>query len=482
MLYTSEENISGLRPYHTQARDDTAWLLSRLWQLDLADLLQSHLPSVPHSRVSRSTVLLIWLTHLLSGNGLRARQLSEWAGTRLETIRRHTGQYVRPSDLDVVHLYDLIGMLGDTPRWEALENALNYQILRAEQFVPQQIRLMTIHEDAWRIADDGTLQARLRKAERNGHLRAHATIAYALPSGIPLFTTIAPAGLPRCDDVQFLEQMADWMTEHVVFLGEQVLAASDVRAAIVQRGNAYFYQLPNMTVQVSDPAQYEKAAIIDQYETQSYQAAAGAVQWAERRVAFRSAENQLAAITNLHERLGNALTAIEQLNERRRGKRCLTQVADLRAVAEETLDTFNVREYVQLHYEEDVTERVVRHYRGRPTGPRVERQLRVVASVHESLLTSARQRLGWSAYATTLTDTPAMLQPLIEQTQSSPLVQRLIGMPLSLVPPTIRQPEYAVGVWRLLMLALRCEGLIQLLDAHDASSRREWVAGDIPVV
>jgi hypothetical protein len=92
------------------------------------------------------------------------------------------------------------------------------------------------------------------------------------------------------------------------------------------------------------------------------------------------------------------------------------------------------------------------------------------------------QQFGWSAYATTLTGPPAAIRQLIDQSQNPPMFQRLLGAPLSLVPPSLRQPEYAVGIIRLLMLALRCEGLINLLDTRDATPRHEWVSGDIPVV
>jgi transposase len=121
------------------------------------------------------------------------------------------------------------------------------------------------------------------------------------------------------------------------------------------------------------------------------------ITWSERQLVVRSLKQARAMEAALRARLEKALAA---LNERRRGKKRFSDEATLRQAAEAMVARYQVQGLLHLKYEEEVRERPVRRYRGRPATVRQEREIRVRVSVDEEALEQAVRRLGWRVYVT----------------------------------------------------------------------------------
>ena len=114
---------------------------------------------------------------------------------------------------------------------------------------------------------------------------------------------------------------------------------------------------------------------------------------------------------------------------------------------------------VQVAITEQVQERVVRPYAGRPAHVRQTRTLHVHAGVDTEALEAAVPRLGWRVYGT---NTPA---PDLSATQAVLAYReeyviergfgRLKGHPLSLTPLYLDRDDHVTGLIRLLTIALR---------------------------
>ncbi len=92
---------------------------------------------------------------------------------------------------------------------------------------------------------------------------------------------------------------------------------------------------------------------------------------------LRSLKAAEAAEEALRDRLAKAQRALATLNERGRGKRRFTEVESLRRAAEALVEQHQAQGLLRLSYEEEVQERVVRRYGGRPAAVRQEREMRV---------------------------------------------------------------------------------------------------------
>ena len=116
------------------------------------------------------------------------------------------------------------------------------------------------------------------------------------------------------------------------------------------------------------------------------------------------------------------------------------------------------------------TERMVRRYRGRPTGVRVERDVRMNVSVNTDALSRAVQSLGWQVFGSNITPPePARDQMLSLTLPPAPGFERLHGRPISLAPHDVHLPELETGLIRLLSLGLRT------LASLEAIARRRLI-------
>lgn len=118
------------------------------------------------------------------------------------------------------------------------------------------------------------------------------------------------------------------------------------------------------------------------------------ITWTERRLVVRSRKQARAAEAALRVRLEKAQNALLALNERGRGKKRFPDETSLRQAAEAIVAHYQVQGLLCLRYEEEVKERPVRRYRGRPATVRQEREIWVRVRVDEEGVEQAVRRLG----------------------------------------------------------------------------------------
>jgi hypothetical protein len=194
------------------------------------------------------------------------------------------------------------------------------------------------------------------------------------------------------------------------------------------------------------------------------------VVWNERRIAIRSSNHARISEEALRARLTRAQAALLALGERKRGKRRPRTIEDLREAAHAILDSYQVHGLLHLDFDEQVEERVVRRYRGRPTGVRIERNVRMKVSLNTDALSRAVQSLGWQVFGSNITPPePARDHMLSLTLPAASGFERLHGRPISLAPHDVHSPELESGLIRLLSLGLRT------LASLEAIARRRLI-------
>lgn len=467
--------------------DDIPLLVAQMRRMDLPTLLDSYF--VTHGNrqgLSLGWTTVIWLAHVLSQADHRLNQVQPWAARRLETLRACTGQPVQELDLTDDRLAGVLRTLAEDGPWVSGERALGQTLLRVYALQPACVRLdMTTASREGQVSAEGLFQFGYSKDQRPDVPQVKVALATLDPLGLPVATEVVPGH--RADDplyVPLVKRVGSITLQRgLLYVGDCKMAALLTRATIVERGDRYLCPLPATqvppdlldaylaTARASGPPERVARAqadgtpehLADSYECQETLSAVvdgwRDVQWTERRLLLRSLAQAQVAESALRARVARAQQAITELTVRRRGKPRLPAVAAVQQAATAVLAQERVEGLVHVTVTEQVQERPVRAYAGRPTQVRQVRTLHAQAAVDTDALEAAVQRLGWRVYATNapgedLTATQAMRayrqEYLIERAFG-----RLKGRPLSLTPLYLERDDHVTGLIRLLSIALR---------------------------
>jgi transposase len=467
--------------------DDLPLLVAQMRRMELPTLLDSRF--VTHGNrqgLSLGWTTVVWLTHVLAQGDHRLNQVQPWAARRLETLRACTGQPVQELDLTDDRLAAVLRTLADDAHWVSFERALGQTLLRVYALQPACVRLdMTTASRDGQVSADGLFQFGYSKDQRPDIPQVKVALASLDPLGLPLVTEVVPGH--RADDplyVPLVKRVGAIAPQRgLLYVGDCKMAALLTRATIAERGDRYLCPLPATqvppdvldaylaTARASGPPQRVERVQADgatEHLADGYECGEPlhavvdswrAVQWTERRLLLRSRAQAQVAESALRARVARAQQAITELTVRRRGKPRLPTVVAVQQAAVTVLAHERVEGLVHVTVTEQVQERPVRSYAGRPAQVRQTRTLHAWAVVDADALEAAVQRLGWRVYATNapaadLSATQAVLayrqEYLIERAFG-----RLKGRPLSLTPLYLDRDDHVTGLIRLLSIALR---------------------------
>lgn len=504
MFYTHErpETLNVASEYS----DDIPLLIAHMRRAGIPQTLDRHIPTRAYwGNLSVGWTTAIWLAHLLSCSNHKPNTVHQWASLHAETLRWCTGSTVTPLDLGIDRLHDVLIGLSHDDTWQSIETDLNRYALRTWTLPAEQVHLRRYEGRSWHISPNGSFQISKAHPWRARTILQSVVLATLVPSNIPLIAWSFPD-----DHVQsglftaMLERLADTLpSQRHRFVGD-ALTALELRGAIHMRNGEYLCLFPNESSDGAHPlVDYLPAGASPcvrernghhQAMTNSIEWSAPAsvaingtaITWDERRIAVRSPVQAHLLEEALRTRLARAEAALLALGQRKRGKRRPRSLDDLREAAHAILDSYQVHGLLRLDFTEQIEERMVRRYRGRPTGVRVERDVRLTVSIDTDALAQAIRRLGWRMLGSNIPqhDLPAD-RALSIATLPVAGFERLHGRPLSLSPHEVHTPELEIGLVRLLALGLRMlvlletiarlqliqEGLLPAMDDERAASR-----------
>ena len=493
----------------TERVDDIAVLQAEMRRMGLVTLLDKHFPAHGNWQgLSLGWVADIWLTHVLSEADHRLNHVQPWAERRLETLRRCTGQAVRPLDLSDDRLASLAKALSDDAQWQAFEGDLTSHLLRVYDLPGQRVRLDSTAASGYgRVTEDGLFQF--------GHSKDHRP---DLPQVKVMLSTLDPLGLPVATQVVSGEQADDPLyipaitqvraslgRQGLLYIGDCKMAAAGTRAFIHAGGDFYLCPLPQRQVSTDTLDAYlrpvwtgEQPVTPIERETgdgQTERVAEGyerteqvtavvdghTITWTERRLVIRSVHQADRGAQALQQRLQAAQAALLALNDHKQGKRRVTDAEALQQKAVAIMQHYQVDGLLSVHTEEISQERPLRPYGTRPAAVRVEREYRVQVTVDEAALTRARARLGWRVYATNQPAELLSMPQAVVAYRHEYLIERgfgrLKGKPLSLTPMYLQDDDHATGLIRLLAIGLRVLTLVEGGVRRRLSEQKEHLAG-----
>lgn len=473
--------------------DDIPVLIASMDRLGLAELADEYFVLHGNWRgLSLGKVLTGWLAHILSEGDHRLNRVEDWAAKRVETLRGCLDAGLRALDFSDDRLAISLDILSDDQRWAQFEAALNRRTIQVYDLKPDRVRIdSTTASGYWQVTEEGLFQLGHSKDQRPDLPQVKVVLSTLDPLGMPVATQVVSG--EKADDplyIPAIEQVREGVGRRgLLYVGDCKLMSLETRAHLQAGGDFYLgpfslVQIPQetldaylqpvwteeqpLTVVYRSRAEGEQEPIATGFERSEALTAivdGQAIAWSERRLVIRSLAHAKAAEAGLHGRLEKAQSAITALNERKRGKERLTDAESLRQAAEAILNRQGVAGLLVLQVTEQVAERQVRKYGGRPAETRIQRQISVSVQRDESAIQQAIRRLGWRVYGTTSPASELSLHQALLAYRDEYLVERnfgrLKGKPLSLTPMYLEDDRRATGLIRLLSVGLRVLTLLE---------------------
>ena len=489
--------------------DDIPLLVAQANKMGLPTLLdEQYWPHGNWQGTSFGWTVTIWLAHILSQGDHRLSQVQSWVNERQETLSRCRGEAIRELEWSDDRLAIVLVELSDTQRWQKLEQDLTRQTIRVYRLTPQRVHVdSTTSYSHWSVSEEGLFQYGHSKDHRPDLPQLKVMMAVLDGLGMPVVTQVVAGN--RADDPLYLPtiaQVQQTLAEPgLLYVGDSKMGAVLTRASLQSQGDYYLCPLSEKQLPAAELAHYlqpiwdEEIKVVplyredelgqNQWIAEGYErvveitqeVAGQPVTWEERRLVVRSLAQARASTQALDTRLDKAQAELAHLLTAKRGKKRLNTGEAIQLAAAAIVKQHRVADLLTLTIDEQSQERQVRPYRSRPARTEIVKRLTLTVSVDEAAVNEAKRWFGWRVYATNQPSHTLSLSQAVLAYREEYLVERnfgrLKGKSLSLQPMYLQSENRAVGLIRLLSLALRLLTVVEFQVRRQLAEQKEGLAG-----
>lgn len=476
----------------------------------------------PHGNwqgLSPGWVITIWLIHILSQHTHCMDRVQAWVAQRQHSLGALTGQAVSELDFTDDRLALCLRMLGQQAHWFEIEAQLGQHLLRVYRLGElSTVRLDATTGTVYHDPEQHSL-FQVGKAKNGEYATQYKMMLASLdPLGLTLAVDIVPGR--RADDPLYLpcyRRVKRVLPESgLLVVGDSKMSALQTRATIAAGDDYYLSPLahlkaePGLLAELLAPwrgreAEMERVCLPEELSAAGEEPDAAlaiawgfevnrqctasvggrTVVWQERLLVIRSQQYMESTQKALHRRLDKAEAALQALTPPPgRGKRQISDAASLLAAIQRIEARYRVSGLFTYTYQQEVTERHVRAYGGKPA--RTARSVRFQLTVTRAAdaIAAAEFRAGWRIYATNapaadLTLTQAVLA-YRDQYVAENIFRRLQGQLLSITPVYVQRDDHARGLFHLLTLGARILALGDYTAKLALAQAGDEIAGIYP--
>jgi len=491
-MKTQNASINGI---HTERVDGMPLLWGMLDKMGLQSIIDGVIhPHGNRQGLSMGCLVNVWLIHILSEQNHCLSLVRDWVKDLPETLAQLTEQPVTELDFTDDRLADVLRYLSDDADWHSIEQQTGQQLIRVYDLPTARVRLdsttATVSHDPKQHPLFQVGKTKIGTYDTQFKLM----LGSLDPLGLPLAADVVAGN--RADDPLYVpcyrRIKATLARDGLLVVGDSKMSALDTRAAIVAGQDDYLLPFPYLKdapdwlPELLQPVWEQKQpllpiflpedlpadasfadpglAIAEGFEVtrpQTAQVNGRCINWTERCLVVRSHAYAKAERTALQRRLARAEAALRQLTPPRgRGHHPIREEAALQAKVDAVLRRYNVEGLLEVTWEREVTVHHKRAYRGQPA--HTEEDVRYVITAirrNQAAIEQAERLLGWRIY---LTNTPLAELSLTEAVLAyreqyivENIFRRLKGRQLSITPLYLHRDDHALGLVRLLTLAVR---------------------------
>lgn len=491
---------------YTEQIDDTLLLYGLLQKMGLQPIVDNVLQPHGHRQgLSFGWLITIWLIHILREKNHCMDVVQGWAVKMQETLKKITGQPIVELDFTDDRLADTLRDLSNDEAWESIERQMGRHVMRVYNLPePDCVRLDATSGAVAHDEKEHTLFKRGWGKNGKTEVQFKIMISTIDPMGLPIAVDVISGD--KADDPLYLpcyrRSQAILNKKGLLYVGDTKMSATETRGEIHDGDDfyltplAYIGETPALMKkeveqwrtgekdaeyiywpeEMEDDA-YEpdpKNAIAIGFETSRYQTIIINGEksiWQERCLFIRSKNYAEAMLPKFEKRLDKAEVALQRLTPLPgRGKK---QIRDKKTVDKKIKaieKKYKVDGLFSITHERQVTVKQIRTHNGKPT--RTEEIVRYQISVtrNEKEIEQTAALVGWRIYATNAKRTRLNLTDAVLTYRNQYLVEqpfgRLKGRFLSITPLFVQRDDHAIGLIRLLTLAVR------LMVLSDYTARR----------
>ena len=491
---------------YTEQIDDTPVLYGLLQKMGLQPIIDRVLQ--PHGNrqgLSMGWLINIWLIHILREKNHCMDVVQEWAVKMQETLKQLTGQAIVELDFTDDRLADTLRELSNDEAWEKIEQEVGRHVMRVYELPEvETVRLDATSAAVTHNEKEHTLFK--RGWGKNGKTQVQFKI---------MLSTLDPLGLPIAVDVISGEKADDPLylpsyrrsraildKKGLLYVGDTKMGAIETRGEMAAGGDfyltplAYIGETPALLKkavqrwragnQKAEMIYWPEESISEGCEADPENAIALGFAtsrpqttlingekhvWKERCLFIRSKSYAEALLPKFEQRLDKAETALRRLTPLPgKGKQQIRDEKTLHKQIKAIEKKYKVAGLFNIQRTRQVKTRQIRAYKDKPARTQEIVRYQISVARNQAAIAHAAALLGWRVYATNaslkrLNLTTAVLtyrnQYLVEQSFG-----RLKGRFLSITPLFVQKDNHALGLIRLLTLAVR------LMVLSDYTARR----------
>jgi transposase len=488
--------------------DDIPVLLATLQRMKVAETLDHHFPSGHRwkGELTFGEVACVWIAFITSRGDHRLNQVQPWVEDNLHTLQVCLGKTVRPLDFQDDRLADLLGHLAQDDAWQACEVDLNRHTVRVYHLPTNLFRVDTTTANSYVevVNELGYIQFGHSK-DRDDQPQIKVALATLDPLGMPVTTFVVPGNC--ADDPLYVPEIRKVQQAFgrggKTFVCDCKAASLSTRAYLASTNDSYLCPLPETQIsaenrrllvqpvwdgqqplqQVYRPAEdgETKELVAEGFSLDvplQAEVDGQLVTWTERRWLVRSLAYAAGQHRQLDRRLQKAQEQLEQLNERKQGKKRLT-AEELQVAAEAIVTKQRVQGMLHPQVQTATHRKKVRSYGGRTARVLKEHEHRLAVSRAEEVIEQAKREMGWRVYATNelLMTLVAVVWGYRGQNRLEDNWSRLKGQPLGLTPMYLQYESRIVGLVLLLSLALRLLSVVEWAVRKKLQENQETLKG-----
>lgn len=495
--------------------DDIPVIYGMLEQMGIQSIIDNVIK--PHGNwigLSPGGVITLWLTHIMSEKNHLMEPVQQWVRRHEFILSRLNGQRVRELDFADDRLAICLRELSDSTAWCEIENQLGRRLIRVYDLQTERVRLDATVGTVYHNPLNGSL-FRVGKA-KNGLYETQFKLMMASldPLGMPLVVDVKPGN--NADDPLYIPSYQRvkqiLLRNGVLVVGDSKMSALFTRGTIVAGQDYYLVPLADkkdepMLLSQSLEAWFgqgaksvpiflaedmpadgsapdPKLAIARGFEvtrSRTVMVEGKEITWDERLVVVQSYSYMHSTLAGYHERLHKAEVALLALTPPRgKGKKQIEKEADLLSAIEQVEKKYRVQGCFHHDYTEEVTERHVRAYKGKPAYTERKVRYQLTVSRNQSAIQDTEFEAGWRIYATNEVAERLSLSQTVEvyrdQIIQENVFRRLHGKMLSITPLYVQREDHAQGLIHLLTLGARVLALGDYLAREALAETGEELA------
>jgi transposase len=463
--------------------------------------------------LSVGQVMTTWMAHILSECNHFMSHVQDWANGLPGTLSIVLGQEIRETDLGDERLSEVVRDLSDDEVWHKLEHKVSGNMIRAYNLKIDRVRLDATTASVYSNQEAGVLFQRGYSKDHRPDLRQLKVMVAALdPLGVVVGADVVAGN--ESDDGLYVPMIKRMQTSLVatglLYVGDCKMGALSTRSYIQQSNNFYLMPLSNvgdvpdqldkwvedglsgraklvtLTAGSDDNGSPSGAVIGQGYEiTRRVHDDETGTSWNERVMIVRSDAFAEAARKGLTQRIKRASAALSALTpEPGRGKRKITDLAALEQAAGAVLKKHQVEGLLSWKITTIIETKSLRAYGDRPARIEQKQRLQIQVKQNTSAIQRVERHLGWRAYATNAPTRLLSLQEAVLSYHHEWLIERdfarLKGRSLSLSPLWLKREDHAIGMTRLLTLAVRLLALAEHEARLNLKQDNQSLAGLYP--